>query len=131
MPIDIKIEDNDLVGFNQQAKDELVNSITEFSDDLITEANRIESQTNSTSQGPEVTSSMVRDAKVLLRHKLGKPQTSTGSIILKILATLFVLLSGIMYQPDKLKAVDEYMVFYIIVIALAILFTTLTFIKEK
>ncbi len=131
MPIDIQIPDSDIIGFNTQAKIELENSIKEFSDDLIYESNRIESSINSTSQGPEITSSIVRDAKVLLRHKLGKPKQGTGSVILKILSSLFVLLSGIMYQPEKLKAAGVYMVFYIIVIALAILFTTLTFIKEK
>jgi len=130
MPINFELDDNDLEGFNQQAIEELENSISEFAEDLISESNRIESSINSTSQGPEITSSMVRDAKVLLRHKLGRVKKSIGTIILKSLSTVFLLLAGILYQPEKLSSLDEYMVFYIVIIALAILFTTLNFIKE-
>lgn len=78
MPINIDITDSDLAGFNDQAKQELKVSVDTFSDDLIAEANRIESSINSTSQGPEITSSIVRDAKVLIRHKISRPKKMFG-----------------------------------------------------
>ncbi|MCD8741857.1 hypothetical protein LT679_14670 [Mucilaginibacter roseus] len=130
MPIIININDSDLAGFNDQAKQELELSVKTFSDDLIAEANRIESSVNSTSQGPEITSSIVRDAKVLIRHKISKPKKHIGSIILKIAASVFSLIAGTMYQKENLQN-TIYLVLYIIVIALAILLTTLTVIKEN
>lgn len=130
MPINININDADLAGFNEQAKQELKASIETFSDDLISEANRIESSVNSTSQGPEITSSIVRDAKVLIRHKISKPKRNIWSIILKIGASVLSLIAGIMYQKEKLQD-TTYLVIYIIVIAFAILLTTITVIKEN
>ncbi len=130
MPINININDADLAGFNDQAKQELKTSIETFSDDLIAEANRIESSVNSTSQGPEITSSIVRDAKVIIRHKISKPKRNRCSILLKIGASVLSLVAGIMYQKEKLQD-TTYLVFYIIIIALAILLTTITVIKEN
>lgn len=130
MPINIDITDSDLAGFNDQAKQELKVSVETFSDDLIAEANRIESSINSTSQGPEITSSIVRDAKVLIRHKISKPKKNVWSIILKIGASVLSLVAGIMYQKEKLQD-TTYLVFYILIIAIAILLTTLTVIKEN
>lgn len=130
MPITIDIKDSDLAGFNDQAKQELKSSIETFSDDLIAEANRIESSLNSTSKGPEITSSIVRDAKVLIRHKISKPQKNGWSILLKIGSSVLSLLVGIMYQKEKLQDTG-YLVFYIVTIAFAILLTTLTVIKEN
>jgi len=130
MPINININDADLAGFNDQAKQELKTSIETFSDDLISEANRIESSVNSTSQGPEITSSIVRDAKVLIRHKISKPKRNAWSVVMKIGASVLSLVAGIMYQKEKLQD-TTYLVFYIIVIALAILLTTITVLKEN
>lgn len=129
MPIDINIPDSDVQGFNQQAQSELKKSTTEYIDDLIAEANRIESSRNTTSNGPEITSSIVKDAQVIIRHKISRPKKSWGKILIKILASLFSLISGIMYQQEKLQN-STYLVIYIVIIAIAILFTTLVIIQE-
>lgn len=129
MPIDIKIPDKDLEGFNTQAKEELTKSINEFTKDLISESNRIEASVNSTAKGPEITSSIVADAQVLIRHKISKPKKSFWKVVLKIGASVASLLAGVMYQKDKLQE-SGYLVLYIIVIAVAILLTTITVIKE-
>ncbi len=129
MSLNISIQDSDLAGFNDQAQTELKSSIENFSNDLIAEANRIESTVNTTSQGPEITSSIVRDAKVLIRHKISKPKKSNSAILMKIGASVLSLVAGIMYQKEKLQDTG-YLIFYIIIIALAILLTTLTILKE-
>ncbi|WP_338359890.1 hypothetical protein [Yeosuana marina] len=130
MPININIRDEDVEGFNDQAKFELTNSVTDFSNDLIAESNRIESSLNTSNTGPEITSSIVRDAKVLLRHKISKPKKSFGLLALKIGASISSLLVGILYDKDKLQE-GWYLIIYIIAIALAILLTTLTIFKEE
>jgi hypothetical protein len=129
MPIDINIPDNNLQGFNQQARDELKKGIEDFSNDLIAESNRLEASLNTTSNGPEITSSIVADAKVLLRHKINKPKKGIGKTILKIGASLTSLLAGIMFHKESLQD-NGYLVLYIVVIAIAILLTTLTVFKE-
>lgn len=129
MPININIPDKDLQGFNQKARDELQKSIEEFSNDIIAESNRLEGSINTTSNGPEITSSIVADAKVLIRHKISKPKKSFGKTALKIGASIFSLLAGIMYQKESLQN-SAYLVVYIIVIAVAILLTTLAVINE-
>jgi hypothetical protein len=129
MPINIIIPDTDLNGFNQPAQNELKKSIQDFSNDLLAECNRIEASANTTSNVPEITSSIVADARVLLRHKISKPKKSSWKVWLKIAASLVTLLSGIMYQKEKLQD-TSYLIFYIIVIALAIILTTLTILKE-
>lgn len=130
MPIDINISDNDVDGFNEQAKTEFKDSILDFSNDLIAESNRLESSINTSSTGPEITSSIVRDAKVLLRHKISKPKRSYRIIALKICASISSLIVGIMYDKEKLQD-GVYLIIYIIVIALAILLTTLIIFKEE
>ena len=125
------IEDKDTEGFNPQAKVELKKSVDEFAKDLVREANRIETSMNTTAKGPEITSSIVYDAKILLRHKLSKPKIGILNKILKIAASVSCLLVGIMYQADKLKNSTGYMVFFIILITVAIILTTITFIKDN
>jgi hypothetical protein len=130
MPININIEDTDVDGFNEQAKTEFKDSVLEFSNDLIAESNRLESSINTSTNGPEITSSIVRDAKVLLRHKISKPKRSNKTIALKICSSLSSLIVGIMYDKEKLQN-GVYLIFYIIVIALAITLTTITIFKEE
>lgn len=129
MPINININEPDLTGFNEQAKQELKTSIENFAEDLIAEANRIEATVNSTAQGPEITSTIVRDAKVFIRHRRSNSKKAYKSIVFKVGASVLSLIAGIMYQKEKLQD-TSYLICYIIVIALAIIFTTLTVTKE-
>ena len=130
MPINIDIEEPDLDGFNDQAITELRESILSFSNDLIAESNRLESSVNTTSNGPEITSSIVRDAKVLLRHKISKPKKSKQKIVIKLGASILSLTVGIMYDKELLQN-GFYLILYIFVIGVAILLTTLTVINEE
>ena len=129
MPLTIIIPDINLQGFNDQAKNELKKNIEGFSDDLIAESNRIEASHNTTSNGPEITSSIVADAQVIIRHKISKPKKDIGRVVLKVAASVSSLAAGIMYQKEKMQE-TAYLVGYIIVIAIAIVLTTITIIKE-
>ena len=129
MPIDINIPDKDIQGFNQQAKDELKKCIQSFSNDIIAESNRIETSINTTSKGPEITSSIVADAQVLIRHKISKPKKNYLLVLLKVLASVASLAVGLMYQKDALQK-SGYMVLFIVVIVIAIILITLSIILE-
>ncbi|MFL9834295.1 hypothetical protein [Chryseobacterium terrae] len=129
MPIDINIPDSNLLGFNNNAKDELKRNVESFSTDLIAEANRLESAHNRTANGPEITSSIISDAHLILRHGIRKPKKNKWNTFFKISASVFSLLAGIMYQKDELQNTG-YLVFYILIIAIAIILTTLSILKE-
>lgn len=129
MPIAIHIQDQDVSGFNTQAKIKLEESVNEFVSDLIEEANRIESGRNSTSGDPEITSSMVNDARVLIRRGLAQPKKGMGIKILRISSAVLSLAVGMMYDSTKLQD-SGYMLLFILVIAAAILSVTVATIKE-
>jgi len=123
----IEIPDADLKGFNQQAKDEFKKSLLDFSNDLICESNNIESATNPDSKVTQIISSMVHDANTFLRRKLVKSKRKPWNVFFKLMSAVFILLSGIMYQTDKLKNAEFYLAGYIVIIALATLFTVISF----
>jgi len=129
MPIDIQIPDDDLIGFSDQAQANLKDAITEYSSELIEEANRLEAGRNPTSGTPEVTRGMVNDAKVFLRRGLGSPKKNWGVRILRILAAVLSLVVGFMY--DETKLLDSvYMLFFILIVAATILAVTISTLKE-
>lgn len=129
MPIDINIPDQDIKGFNFQARDKLKHSVGEFVSDLIEESNRIESGRNTTSGDPEITSSMVNDAKILILRGLVQPKKGILTKITRIAASILSLVVGIMYNPSKLQD-SGYMLLFIIVVTAAILSVTIATIKE-
>ncbi len=127
--MEITILEKDLKGFNEKAKEKLIEASKEFISDLIEESNRIESARNSTSNDPEVTSSMVNDAKVLIRRGIYKPKINIGVKLLRVAAAVFPLLVGILYDSTRLQN-SGYMLLFIIVITTAILIVTISIIKE-
>lgn len=129
MPLNINIEDKDIAGFNENAKKELETCIKKFSEDIISEAFRIEASLNGTSNGPEITSTMVSDARVFIRHKITKPKKKTANIVIKILANVFTLLAGILFDTTKLLE-SGYLVLYILIVVATVILITLSIFKE-
>lgn len=127
--MDIEISDNDLKGFNNQAKAKLSEAANEFIGDLIEESNRLESTRNTTGSDPEITSSMVNDARVLIRRGLAQPKKGMGLKMLRIAAAVLSLLVGVLYDSEKLQS-GGYMLLFIGVITSAILTVTISTIKE-
>lgn len=127
--MEVKILEKDLEGFNEKAKKKLIEASEEFIRDLIEESNRIESARNSTSTDPEITSSMVNDATVLLRRGLSQPRKSIGIKSLRVVAAVLSLLVGILYDSTKLQN-SGYMLLFIGIITAAILTVTISIIKE-
>lgn len=127
--MNIEISDSSLKGFNDQAKAKLSEATFEFVEDLIEESNRLESSRNTTGNDPEITSSMVNDAQVLIRRGLTQPKKGLGLKILRIVAAVLSLLVGILYDSTKLQS-GGYMLIFIVVITAAILTVTISTIKE-
>ena len=128
MSIDIKISDDTLSGFSDEAQTRLRDATVEYATDLIEEANRIEAGSNSTNGPPEVTGAMVNDARVVLRRGLA-PKKSWGPKILQVMATVLSLAVGVMYDAVQLRE-GGYLLLFIFVVAAAILTVTLSILRE-
>ncbi|HGE7137316.1 hypothetical protein [Citrobacter freundii] len=114
----IDIEDRNLLGFNQPAKDE-----------LIKESNRIESSRNPSSGNPQITSGMVTDATVFVRRGLIQPKKKIRVKVLRVISAIVSLLVGIIYDATKLQD-KTYMLIFIVVVAIAIISVTISTIME-
>jgi hypothetical protein len=129
MPIDIRIEDADLVGFSDPAKEGLQKAGLEFLKAVVAEANRLESGHNIAGGPVEITQVMVADAVVIQRRSIGARKTSTLSKAIKIIAAVLSLIVGFMYDDQKLQNAG-YMALFVIFVAGAILTTTISTMKE-
>ena len=127
--MEIEIEDDALVGFNDLAKEKLKESTSEFVSKLIEESHRLESNSNTSGGTPEVTSSNVSDANILVSKGLSKKKKGIGSKILRIFAALLPLVVGAMYDSTKLQD-SAYMLIFVCIVALAIIAVTVSILVE-
>ncbi|MEI7868981.1 MAG: hypothetical protein WCI11_13915 [Candidatus Methylumidiphilus sp.] len=125
----IDIDDKSLAGFNDPAKEELKKSAIQFTEDLLKESFRIEASRNSSSGNPQVTSSMVSDATVLIRRGLAQPKKKLWVQLLRIAAAILSLAVGFTYDATKLQD-KTYMLVFVIVVAFAIITVTISTILE-
>jgi uncharacterized membrane protein YcjF (UPF0283 family) len=125
----INVDDKTVIGFNDPAKAELRKAANDFIEDLIKESNRIEATRNHASGNPQVTSSMVTDAAVLVRRGLAQPKKRLGGKVVRILAAVLSLAVGFTYDAVKLQD-KTYMLVFVVVVALAILAATISIIME-
>ena len=129
MSVEVRIPDDGLTGFSEQAQKLLKEATAEYATDLIEEANRIEAGRNSTSGPPEVTRGMVDDARVLLRRGLGVPRRGWGSKVLRVLAAVLSLGVGVSYSKSGLQN-SGYPLSFILLVAAAILAVTISTLRE-
>lgn len=125
----IDVDNTALKGFNAQAQQELARSAGAFVEDLIKESNRIESSRHQASGDPQITSSMVSDATVLIRRGLVQPKKRWGAIVVRILAAVFPLIAGFLYDPVKLQQ-PTYMLIFVLVVTASIITVTISTILE-
>lgn len=130
MPINIEIEDGKLEGFNEHAQEKLKASIESYSNSLISESNRLEAGFNSASGVPEITSSIVSEANSYLTNRFSsKSRSSWGRKLTKIAATVFALITGLVYESDSMQEPTT-LIAFVIVLSLTIILTTINVLKE-
>jgi hypothetical protein len=125
----IDIDDTTLTGFNTPAKAEVKKATQQFATDLVAEANRIEGSRNANAGPPEVVSSMVVEATLLVRRGLSQPRKKYGVKLMRICAAVLSLVVGFCYDATKLQD-KTYMLIFVLVVALAIVTVTIATIKE-
>ncbi|MDI6026093.1 hypothetical protein QBK99_07825 [Corticibacterium sp. UT-5YL-CI-8] len=117
MAITITIDDGDLLGFSDHAKDQLQKSLQQHSIEFLAEVNRIESGQNAAKGTPEITKTMVELATITSRNTALSPRKrSKMRIFLSITSSLSALVTGMMYDSERLRD-PFYMTIFMIVFA--------------
>jgi len=129
MPIEIQVEDADLEGLSDPAKDSLKSEGEQYIKKVIQEANRLESSQKSGSGPVEITKAMIDKAAFIQKHSIGNSRTPLLIKLLRIASAVLSLIVGIMFDATKLQN-DTYLIVFGIIFALAILTTTLATLKD-
>lgn len=129
MPLKIDIPDEDILYLNEPAKKELHVSTKRYVIEILEEADRLEAAHNDAGGNPEITSTMIRDAIIVLRRGYKKPRPSPKLIFLKISALISSLLVGIMFDYEELKN-PILLILFIVVLAIAVALSVLLIVKE-
>lgn len=131
MTVDIQVTDDALAGFNQQAQNRLKEALESYSSDLVSEANRIEAGRRSSEGPPEITSTMVEEAEILVLRGLAQPKRRIGSVILRVVAAALALGTGVMVDKEALQESGGYLFLFILAITATILTTTISIVRDK
>ena len=129
MSVEVRVPEEELTGFSDQARTLLKEATAEFATDLIVEANRIETGQNSAAGPPEVTRGMVDSAIIVVRRGLGVPKKNWKTKVLRVLAAVLPLGVGVMYDKEALQG-GIYLLLFITLIAAAILAVTISTTSE-
>jgi hypothetical protein len=129
MPIQISIADTTTKYFNTQAVAITQASVLKFADDLCKEAGRLEAAARTTGGDPEITSSMVRDADLLLRRGYRQPRLRGWMVTARVAAPVAGFVTGLLADLQKLKD-PEWLIAFIVLLAITITVTVLVASKE-
>lgn len=121
MPLQLTIPDEKTAYLNEPAKEELVAAIESYSDRLLREASRLEAATSTTGTDPEITSTMVRDADLLLKRAYRKPKKKPAVIVGEIVGPTTGLIAGML---ANMKLLQSPVLFAIFIVLLAISVTS-------
>lgn len=114
---------------NGPAGTELERCVERYQAELLAEAGRLEAAAHTADTEPEITSSMVRDADLLLRRGYRKPKQSNGWIAAKITALVGSFLTGMLADLNKLTH-PKALITFIVILSVTIVFSVITTLKE-
>src|SRR5260221_14334217 len=103
MPIVVKLPDNAAKHLKAQAESAYQVALETFADDLLKEASRLEAAAKGTSGDPEITSTMVNDANILLRRAYARPRKSRIVVASQLISTVGGAVTGLLADMEKLK----------------------------
>ncbi len=119
----------DLQVLKGQAQTALDEAVERYRTDLFTEASRLEAALNSAGKTPEITSSMVKDAELLIRRGYAKRPKSAWLLVCKVGSAVGGFATGILADAEKLKD-PKTLVIFIIVLSTTIVATVVSAMKE-
>ena len=130
MPLEITIPDDDTKYVIPSAVAELQSSIKHYSDDLLQEASRLEATAKTTSGNPEITSSMIKDADLLLRRGYRRPRKKKWLVAAQIVATVSGILTGLLAKFDRFKE-PAWLIAFVAILTIAITTTVIIIVSEQ
>lgn len=129
MALNLAVTNDTTEHLNQPAEAQTIAALKRYADDLLAEASRLEAVLKTTSGNPEITSSMIKDADLLLRRGYRKPRKSRLLIGSQIIAPVSGFLTG-MLADLKLLAEPQWLVAFVIVLTVTITSTVIVVLKE-
>lgn len=127
--MNIVIDDTKLEGFTQGAKDEMSKQILTFANEVVEEANRIESNYSENGDEPEIITAYIREAaRSRMRFKNKK---SLKNIVVHILSSISILFAGLLYDTDEFKSALWKLLIFIGILLIAGVSTTLVYVWEE
>jgi len=114
---------------NAPAHAALTDAVGVFATDVLAEAGRLEAVLNTSGTPPEITSSMIRDAALLVRRGYARPHRRRSLQAAQILATVGGFLTGLLADADKLKDTMT-LALFIFLLASTITASVITVMKE-
>ncbi len=129
MALNLAVTNDTTEHLNQPAEAQTIAALKRYADDLLAEASRLEAVLKTTSGNPEITSSMIKDADLLLRRGYRKPRKSRRLIGSQIIAPVSGFLTG-MLADLKLLAEPQWLVAFVIVLTVTITSTVIVVLKE-
>ena len=129
MPVDIHIGDDATRYLVSPARTALQVAVEQYSVDLLHEASRLEAAQNSGTADPEITSTMVQDAALLLRRGYSKPKKTRSFMTAQLLAPLGGVGVGFFSDAEKLKS-PLMLLGFIVLLSLTITATVIVVVKD-
>lgn len=129
MTINTRLPDDATIHLNVRAVNEFETAITQFAEDLLRESGRLEAASKSTDGNPEITSTMVNDANILLRRGYVRQPKKPYLIASQLIATLGGFLVGLLADMDKLKDALT-LVAFVILLTITITATVVSLVKD-
>lgn len=131
MPVKIEIEDNNLLYFSEDAKEELKTQAEKYTFEIIKETGRLEeSIRDDDNSTPEITRTLVKKAIYKYKDSLVVSQKRNNLILIKITSTISIFVAGILCDFDDFKTNTVQLIIFIIISLIAAISTTLMFVKE-
>ena len=129
MALDLKVPDDAGTHLKDRAAAEYQDAVERYAGDLLKEASRLEAANKSTGGAPEITSTMVKDADILLRRGYARPSKKPLLIGAQLVATVGGFITGLLADMDKLRDATTLVVF-VVFLAITIAAAVLALVKE-
>lgn len=128
MPIQLNVTEETTKYLNSPATDQFQLALEQYANDLLSEASRLEATGKSTKGNPEITSTMIKDADLLLRRGYTHHSKKPLLIFAQIAATVGSFVTGLLSDISKLK---EPLLLVIFIAVLTVTITATVFVLMK
>jgi|GEM_PF-6665268 len=117
MAVDISISDGSTQYLQGSARDEFKVAVGKYATDLLREISRLEAIGRTAKGDPEVTSTMVCDADLLLRKGYVRPVKKRWLIVTQIVCAVTGFLTGLFSNMETLRTPFHMLLFVILLVA--------------